>query len=151
MTQDKLDGMMKWIHWNNLIKTHIFENRIYAKIRKCGVSNGFLLTSAAMESLGDIAVQQLRKNSNLQGVAVSLEIIMIKMLAEKKESLLFLYFISRRCTEVWCPVIFMLSNHLWCKIQFGKKSVITMKNYCNILINLSALIILFHFFFKGSL
>lgn len=61
LTQDKPDGMMKLIHWNNLIKNHIFENRIYVKIKKCEISNEFPSSSTAVESLGDTAVQQLKK------------------------------------------------------------------------------------------
>lgn len=102
----------------------------------------FFVLSAVTESLGDIAGYQWK--NNFQGFAVNPESIMIKMLATKMESMLPLYFISGSCTGAWCLVIFRFSNDLRYKNTIlRKKSVVTVKKNCNILIHLSDLI---HFF-----
>lgn len=92
-----------------MIKPHLFENRNYDKIKRWRI---FFVLSAVAEILGDSWLATGKKPQCFQEVAVNMESITIKMLATKKESMLPVYFISRRCAEAWCLIILLFSNHL---------------------------------------
>lgn len=50
LTQVKIYCVIKWVHQNNLIKSHLFENRNYVKSNR---PRNFSALSAVTEILGD--------------------------------------------------------------------------------------------------
>lgn len=109
LTQVKLYCVMKWVHWNNLIEPHQFENRKYVKIKRCRI---FFLSGCSNWNSRWQLVSNWKKVQPFQEVAVNLKSITIKILATKKESILSLHFISRRCASVWCLIILMFGKYL---------------------------------------
>lgn len=81
-----------------MIEVHPFENRNYVKIKRCKI---FSVLSAGTEILGDSWLANGKIPQHFQEVAVNLENIAIKMLGAKEESMLYVYFISRRCASAW--------------------------------------------------
>lgn len=57
----------------------------------------FFFPSAGTEIRGDSGLATGKKPQHFQEVSVNLEKVTIKMLATKEESMLPVYFISRRC------------------------------------------------------